>query len=146
MAGFLQEFLCEEDDKQLDCDEASATLPASSPQKGSPKKVAGKPAKQSPKSSAKTRPPSFGGRGKDTKKRAVRGTMGTFAGRRLPPTPDGAAQFVRIRDAYYKMKAENGKPRISINQADFWQKMSSAEDFGVALAKYVQLHWSKSVQ
>ena len=85
----------------------------------------------------------MGGRGKDAKKRAARGTMGTFAGRRLPPNADGAAQFVQIRDAYYKMRAEHGKPRISVSQTDFWKRMSAAEDFGVALGKYIQLHWSK---
>ncbi|CAE7945514.1 unnamed protein product [Symbiodinium necroappetens] len=166
MAGFLQDFLCEETDKQLGHrDEVLGTSQAKSPkkatakpltpQKSSASSTTQKPGssatpppkpkenKTTPKSSGKIRPPSLGGRGKDTKKRAARGTVGTFAGRRLPPTPHGAAQFVKIRDAYYKMKSDNGKPRISISQTDFWQRMSVADDFEVALNKYVQLHWSK---
>ncbi|CAE7030681.1 unnamed protein product [Symbiodinium sp. KB8] len=156
----------QEADKQLDHrDAALGTSPATSPKKATaktltPKKSSASSAPQNPgasatpppkpkqnkttpKSSGKIRPPSLGGRGKDTKKRAGRGTVGTFAGRRLPPTPHGAAQFVKIRDAYYKIKSDNGKPRIPISQTDFWQKISVADDFEVALNKYVQLHWSK---
>ena len=172
MAGFLQDFLCGLEEEHLDaldpqvivaastspptkCKVAStaASKPASTQQSAcaTPQKIPSsaplvtpspKKKTRTPKSSASKRPPSLGGRGKDSKKRAERGTVGTFAGRRMPPSnPEAAAHFVRIRDAYRKLVAVHGKPRISISQSEFWRKVSAATDFDLAVAKYRKEHW-----
>ena len=165
MAGFLQDFLCSEEDKLICEDEAAPpaallSTPAKQSQKcvlasqqAAPSQAASStpsPKKKcsSPKSTSKTKAPkttrvsSLAGRGKDVKKRAERGTAGTFAGRRMPPSdPEAMEQFVKIRDAYRKMVADNGKPDIRVSQTDFWKKLSAADDHTVAVAKYIREHW-----
>ena len=65
---------------------------------GTPQKDARKPEVES---ATKEPPPPA------SKKRAARGTVGTFCGRRPPSNPEAAAEFAAIRDAYYQMRADS---------------------------------------
>ena len=58
------------------------------------------------------------------KSRAARGTAGTFCGRKPPKTPEAAAEFVAIRDAFYQMRAsKNLKTSKTPSACEYLQEM-----------------------
>jgi hypothetical protein len=100
--------------------------------------------------------------GEDTatpsKARALRGTAGTFCGRRPPKDPASRAEFDAVRDAYYvlvakekkatqKAKVDKSKRKIppTIKQEDYWTNVSNmisclkTEQPGLPGPEYVQM-------
>jgi hypothetical protein len=92
------------------------------------------------------------------KARALRGTAGTFCGRRPPKDPASRTEFEALRDAYYtlvakdkeatqKSKADNSKGKVppTMKQEDYWTNVSKMirclkeEQPGLPGAQYVQM-------
>ena len=109
--------------------QSAARTPAVQTQEA--KKAVGKPPK--PASQAHEAPDKK--RGKDTQKRAPRGSKDTFAGRRPPNDPAKLEIFCRMREDYFRIRktlSEQGpkkgkkKATATVSQEAYWKHMQKA--------------------
>ena len=76
-----------------------------------------------PASSAPAKP-----KGPDKKRRAPRGTAGTFAGRRPPTDPEKLEIYDKMREDYdrLRMEAAGSRRKVSISQSAYYDHMRAA--------------------
>ena len=72
-------------------------------------------------------------RGKDTQKRAARGSKDTFAGRRPPNDPAKLEMFWQLKEDYYRIRKalceqgpKKGKKKATVSQEVYWKHMQKA--------------------